>query len=403
MKDNKIFWIIFAIAAVFLLAFSGIFKTAGATTATLSVSATNTSIVVKDNFNNVISNDAGALVVGDTYKVEIVENPSYDLKVFVVNGINELSNIENNQITFVCTGNVNITAVSVLNTENGGSENSQEIKSVKFSTCYESNFGIKGSIVTDIVLQIKDSNKMALAELRLGETYDYLVVGEKYYIDAYSVESTYNKVYFTTNLSFLNQTFPKAFVIKSDILLHVKVTNAGYSSPIECIKSSTNEPVTDFIEGEEYTIIDNQTDGNKVIFYIDSVGVSLPYTFTYVDGMTFDYELEKITGVYMTLIGTNDAEDTTPYVGIVFNPTTNTTTYFDWRIIDTCTFFVDLSEYIGCQLSFDLNLDYLPIAISVNGSPVLSDFAYLTITEDLHTEIELGWSGVRPSPPALVG
>ena len=115
MKDNKIFWIIFAIAAVFLLAFSGIFKTAGATTATLSVSATNTSIVVKDNFNNVISNDAGALVVGDTYKVEIVENPSYDLKVFVVNGINELSNIENNQITFVCTGNVNITAVSVLN------------------------------------------------------------------------------------------------------------------------------------------------------------------------------------------------------------------------------------------------------------------------------------------------
>ena len=412
MKKGLIVFLVFAVVLVIGLWFIAEVK-ANEVNTKLTIDSANTSVVVKDSTGQQMSNNSN-LVLNATYTLVVMPDENYELKVLTLNEEDILPNLVDNTYSFVCNGAITIKVASALISSGEIPDIPTEYLSFNYLgsiIAHKNLFGLGG--VTTGVLNIYDNELTLLATLEAGQSYEYILPGNTYLVEferlsgwgfAWLQSRLVNSGSFEPTAYKNGETFENVLhSLDFRVEYHGGYSSTSYVGSAISITDIDNNEVFNLTAGETYTINDISPAGYKVVLSQNGVDLALPYTFTYVEDITFDCELKEVTGVYMTLIGTNDAEDATPYVGIVFNPTTNTTTYFDWRIIDTCTFFVDLSEYIGCQLSFDLNLDYLPIAISVNGSPVLSDFAYLTITEDLHAEIELGWSGIRPSPPALVG
>ena len=303
MKKGLIVFLVFAVVLVIGLLITGVFGKAEANTATLKVNATNTTIIVRDDQDQVMSNDNGVLIIGNTYSVEVLPNEAYILKQLMLNSVSQLSNLENGKFSFVCNGKTTITAASITNPDVGDStDDAQTYKSIKFSSCKEK---LGNYVLTDIVLQVQDEDKNVLAELRVGDTYDFLVMGQKYYLDAYSTETEYRYVAFSTNSSGFTRyaDFPEKFKVKWDLLVKINATNStmfpnGFG--IECV-GAEGENFIDLVEGETYTISDNAPEGYKTIATLNNQPISLPYTFTYTSGLEFDFEIVEEEVEYTTI------------------------------------------------------------------------------------------------------
>ena len=292
MKNGLKIFLVFAVVLVLALAFGGVFKSCGTTLYTLQVNSTNTTIIVRDNLNNVVNPNNGQLEPGETYTIEIVAHNDYELKVFKVNELDQINNLVNNKFSFVCTQNTTIYAVSVIN--------SGEPDADTYSLMYQSAkyYPSSSKTVTDIVLRITSKEVGTICELRVGESYEYLVKGEKYTIDAYSLENEYSRIAYTTNNSLAFATFPRTFSAKNNTVVNIKVcTIPVYSAPITCVGSISGAEVSELTVGETFTISDNAPTGYKTILYVNGEETAMPYTFTYTEDVVLDYEIVEDTGI----------------------------------------------------------------------------------------------------------
>lgn len=113
MKNSTIFWIVFAIAAVLLLAFSGVFTTKEEKPLNiLTIDSANTTIIVTD-FAGTQIGDNSNLKTGVTYTLSATANEGYELRVLTINEEDILPNLVNNTYSFVCNGSVTIKAASI--------------------------------------------------------------------------------------------------------------------------------------------------------------------------------------------------------------------------------------------------------------------------------------------------
>ena len=164
MKKGLIIFLVFAVVFVLVLAFSGIFNPQGTTVATLNVKTTNTTVIVKDSLDNVLSNEGSILTIGDTYTFEIIPNTSYKLTSLTLNNASILNELENNTYSFVCNGNISIVGVS---TYIQSIQPNSETCSVTFYEVYE--FGLPKD-QQYLQTMIYDSNENLVACLNISES-----------------------------------------------------------------------------------------------------------------------------------------------------------------------------------------------------------------------------------------
>lgn len=388
MKKGLIIFLVFAVVFVLALSVNGCFKT---NSYTLTVNTTNTTIIVRDKLNNVVNLNNGQLEHGKTYTIEIVAHNDYELKVFKVNELSQINNLVNNKFSFVCTQNTTIYAVSVINR----GEPDADTYSLMYQTAkyYPSN----SKTVTDIVLRITSEDVGTICELRVGESYQYLVKGQHYTLDAYSLDNEYNRVAYTANNLLSIATFPRIFSANDNIVVNVKVcTIPIYSGPIMCIGSS-GEEASEFVVGETYTLQDSAPAGYKSILYVNGQETPLPYTFTYTEDFDFDVEVVQRTGAFVTLPAN--------FVPTFVLTQGTVTEYLSWSGNDGEMRFEDLSEYIGWDLS--LRVKYPPygydqLSFRLNGGESTTEYHYGQITTDMFENFVLE-PGIIPSPPTDVG
>ena len=185
MNKNLIVFLVFVVALVFLFTSTSIFNPQGTTALTLRVTSANTTIVVKDDVGNVINNDNGKIVLGETYTITIEPNSTYELKTLKINGVSVKNDIVENIYSFTCNGNITIFAVSVVAGSNGevvapdidDDGNPINYVSVTYYSADPFMFRPSGA---DIDLMIYDSDYNLLALLERGETYNFLIAGNTY-------------------------------------------------------------------------------------------------------------------------------------------------------------------------------------------------------------------------------
>ena len=177
MKKGLIIFLVFAVVFVLVLAFSGIFNPKGTTLATLNVKATNTTIIVRDNTNNVIANN-DILEIGKTYNVTVIPKEDCILHILTINNTNYLNKLSNNKCSFICNENVTIKAISVVDStlESPPVSGITEVFSVTFTGC-KLLTGFQTSSIDDITLKLIDSTNTIVARLSVGDSYEYLVEG----------------------------------------------------------------------------------------------------------------------------------------------------------------------------------------------------------------------------------
>ena len=188
MNKKIIVFIVFLVSLVFLLTSTSIFNPQGTTSLTLNVTTANTTIIVKDNLGNVISNDKGIIKLGEDYTITIQPNSTYELKSLKLNGVSIVNDIVNSAYTFTCTGHTTIFAVSVLAGSNGEvvapdlDENQNPINyvSLNYYSCEPFIFYPSGATVD---LMVYDQHYNLLDVLELGQSYNFLVCGNTYIFD----------------------------------------------------------------------------------------------------------------------------------------------------------------------------------------------------------------------------
>ena len=296
MKKGLIVFLVFAVVLVIGLMITGVFGKAEANTATLKVNATNTTIVVRDDQDQVISNDNGVLIIGDTYTVTVTPYDDCILQYFTINDINYFKKLENNQCSFVCNGNVSIKTISVVDPtlEEPPVAGVTTVYSATFSSCQVAGPSI-GSVknVDTITLILYDSTNSVVARLGVGETFDLLIEKETYRVE-YSSSVVYKNVKITnTSIDLKYHNLPYTFTAKSDANLKITSFNTAAMAVIPgwVFLVGEQEKDTEFVAGETYTLSDNAPEGLKTNLYVNNQLVQLPYTFTYSEDMTFDFEL----------------------------------------------------------------------------------------------------------------
>lgn len=400
MKKGLIIFLVFAVVFVLVLAFSGIFNPKGTTLATLNVKATNTTIIVRDNTNNVIANN-DILEIGKTYNVTVIPKEDCILHILTINNTNYLNKLSNNKCSFICNENVTIKAISVVDStlESPPVSGITEVFSVTFTGC-KLLTGFQTSSIDDITLKLIDSSNTIVARLSVGDSYEYLVEGERYRVE-YSSESSYSNVKITNATKSLGfYTLPYSFTATTDTKLAISVLSgplATIITPIISLVGSSGEEASEFVVGETYTLQDSAPAGYKSILYVNGQETPLPYTFTYTEDFDFDVEVVQKTGAFVTL-----PADFVP----TFVLTQGTVTeYLSWSGNDGEMRFEDLSEYIGWDLS--LRVKYPPygydqLSFSLNGGESTTEYHYGQITTDMFENFVLE-PGIMPSPPTDVG
>ena len=304
MKKGLIVFLVFAVVLVIGLLITGVFGKAEANTATLKVNATNTTIVVRDDQDQVISNDNGVLIIGNTYTVTVTPYDDCILQYLTINDINYFKKIENNQCSFECNGNVSIKAISVIDPtlEDPPFTGIAEVYSVTYSACAVAGPGFSVRNVNDVTLILYDSTNSIVTRLGVGETFDLLVENEKYTIK-YSSDTAYKNIRITnTAIDLKYHTFPYTFTAKANSNLRVTSFNsiAFNIIPQSVFNVGEQEQTGEFVAGETYTLSDNAPEGFKTNLYVNNQLVQLPYTFTYSEDMTFDFELVEEEVEYTT-------------------------------------------------------------------------------------------------------
>lgn len=311
MKKGLIVFLVFAVVLVIGLLITGVFGKAEANTATLKVNTTNTTIVVRDDQDQVISNDNGVLIIGNTYTVTVTPYDDCILQYLTINDINYFKKIENNQCSFECNGNVSIKAISVIDPtlEEPPFTGIAEVYSVTYSACAVAGPGFSVRNVNDVTLILYDSTNSIVTRLGVGETFDLLVENEKYTIK-YSSDTAYKNIRITnTAVDLKYHTFPYTFTAKANSNLRVTSFNSIAFSiiPQSVLNVGEQEQTGEFVAGETYTLSDNAPEGLKTNLYVNNQLVQLPYTFTYSEDMTFDFELVEAPVVETTTITFNFA------------------------------------------------------------------------------------------------
>lgn len=213
MKNGLKIFLVFAVVLVLALAISGVFKTEKVG-ARLSVDTINTTVIVKDDMNNVLSNEGAILVVGDTYTVEIIPNTSYELSSLRLNNASIINELDNLTYTFVCNGSISLVAVSTY------------IQTIEpeTETCSVTFFEIIDYFNNDknhqyLQVMIYDINDNLVACLNYGESCE-LLKNEKYFPKGfYKGKHKYSLAFNMTE----NLLHGGAFQLEHDIFLKMVV------------------------------------------------------------------------------------------------------------------------------------------------------------------------------------
>lgn len=300
MKKGLIVFLVFAVVLVIGLLITGVFSKTQLHD--LSVKTTNTTIVVKDSAGTVIANNATSLEAGETYTVTVTPYEDCILQYLTINDTNYFKKLENNQCTFVCNGATIIKAISVVDNalENPPVTGITQVYSATYKACTVMSPSV--SKVDNVTLILYDSTGSIVARLGVGETFDLLVENEKYTV-RYSSESAYKNVRVTnTAIDFKFHSFPYTFTAKANANLNITSFNSIIFDiiPLSVLNVGEQEQ-TEFVAGETYTLSDNAPEGFKTNLYVNNQLVQLPYTFTYTEDMTFDFELVEEEVEYTTI------------------------------------------------------------------------------------------------------
>ena len=301
MKKGLIVFLVFALVLVIGLLITGVFSKTQLHD--LSVKTTNTTVVVKDSDGEVVANNATSLEAGETYTITITPYEDCILQYLTINDTNYFKKLENNQCTFVCNGATIIKAISVVDSalEEPPVTGITQVYSATYKACTVMSPGV--SKVDNVTLILYDSTGSIVARLGVGETFNLLVENEKYTV-RYSSESAYKNVRVTnTAIDFKYHSFPYTFTAKANANLNITSFNSVIFDiiPNSVLNVGEQEQTGEFVAGESYTLNDNAPEGFKTNLYVNNQLVQLPYTFTYTEDMTFDFELVEEEVEYTTI------------------------------------------------------------------------------------------------------
>lgn len=303
MKKGLIVFLVFAVVLVIGLMLTGVFSKPSLYN--LSVKSTNTTIVVKDNYGQVVSNNSASLESGETYTVTVTPYENCILQYFTINDINYINRLENNQCTFVCNGATIIKAIAMVDPtlEEPPVIGITKLHSATYSACQILGPGASVRNVDDVTLILCDSTDSVVARLGVGDTFDLLVEDSEYTVK-YSSDTAYKNVKITnTSIDFKYHTFPYTFTAKANSNLKITSFNSALMSviPDGVFIVGNNGETSEFVVGESYTLSDNAPEGFKTNLYVNNQLVQLPYTFTYTEDIIFDFEIvENATEEYTT-------------------------------------------------------------------------------------------------------